>query len=284
MNKINRFKSVVLWTLSLILMAFVVIYQKTTGPTYPKKGEMEIYGENIEYSLPRSNDGTYSVDVYVIDKSRELRGQYNFKRFKSHDEWSTFELKRNGDTLGFVIPNQPAAGKVMYHIYLAKENKPYVELTNEPVILRFRDHVPGIIVFFHLVFIFATIILSIRTGFEAFFKGNKVKILTILTIISLILGGFIFGPLMQKYAFGEFWTGWPMKGLFNIADLTDTKTFIALLFWLIALWAAYKRHETGKWQIIATVVLLVVYLIPHSLLGSEIDYTKIEPKPTEFIE
>ncbi len=262
-------------------MGGVVVYQKTTGPTYPNKGGKEIYGQHINYSLPRSNDGTYTVNVFVIDKSKTLSGTYKIRRFKSHDDWSEYDLSRNGDSLSFVIPHQSAAGKMMYQIFLTKGEQPKIALNDNPIILRFRDAVPGLVVLFHLIFIFATIILSIRTGFEAFYRGNKVKIFTILTLISLILGGFVFGPLMQKFAFGAYWTGWPMKGLFNIADLTDTKTFVALIFWIIALWAAYKKPEGRKWQVIASVVLIIVYMIPHSLLGSEIDYTKIEKKKTE---
>ena len=280
----SKIKSVMLWTISIILMAGIVVYQKTTGPTYPKKGDKEIYGQNIDYSLPRSNDGSYTVKVFVIDDSRTLHGTYKFKRFKSHDNWAELDLTRAGDTLSFDIPHQPAAGKVMYQLFLAKGNDSHIPLTENPIVLRFRDEVPGIVVIFHLIFIFATITLSIRTGLEAFYRGNKVKIFTILTIVSLILGGFVFGPLMQKFAFGAYWTGWPMKGLFNIADLTDTKTFLALIFWLIALWAAFKIPDGRKWQITAAIVLIIVYLIPHSLLGSELDYRKIEQKKTEQVE
>ncbi len=277
----NKSKSIILWIISLILMIFVVVYQKTTGPTYPKKGSKEIYGIDINYSLPKSNDGSYTVKVFVLDKTAELHGTYKMRRFKSHDDWSEHDLLRNGDTLSFIIPHQPAAGKVMYQLFLAKENQAHIPLTEKPIVLRFRDSVPAVVIVFHLIFIFATIIFSIRTGFEAYYRGDKVKIYTIITIIALILGGFVFGPLMQKFAFGEYWTGWPMKGLFHIADLTDTKTFIALIFWLIGLWAAYKKPETRKWQITASIVLLVVYLIPHSLLGSELDYTKIEKNKIE---
>jgi len=280
----SKTKSVILWIISIILMSGIVVFQKTTGPTYPKKGNKEIYGKNIDYSLPRSNDGTSTVKVFVIDGRKEFNGTYKLRRFKSYDDWSEHLLQRSGDTLSFTIPHQPAAGKVMYQLFLTKGEQPTIALTEQPIILRFRDSVPGIVIFFHLVFIFATITLSIRTGFEAYYRGNKVKIFTILTIVSLILGGFVFGPLMQKFAFGEYWTGWPMKGIFNIADLTDTKTFIALIFWGIAVWACYKRPESRKWQITASIVLMVVYLIPHSLLGSEIDYTKIEQRPTEQME
>ena len=257
-------------------MLFIVSYQKITGPTYPQKGNKEIYGQLIDYSLPRSNDGNYSVTVKIYDKSCKLEGFANFRRYKSYDEWSKIPLTRNNDELSFEIPHQPAAGKVMYHIYLKEKDKKYIPLTENPIILRFRDPVPMWIIAFHLIFIFSSITFAIRTGFEAYFKGPNLKIMTILTILFLILGGFVFGPLMQKYAFGEFWTGFPFG-----KDLTDNKTLIGFIFWLLALWATYKKPHTRIWHIIAAVVLIGVYLIPHSLLGSELDYRTIDPKSIE---
>jgi len=40
-----------------------------------------------------------------------------------------------------------------------------------------------------------------------------------------------------------------------------------------------KNRENRLWPAIATVVMLAVYLIPHSVLGSELDYTELEDKP-----
>lgn len=264
-------RTILIWTLSIIIMLFVVIYQRMTGPTYPNKGEKEIYGQLVDYSLPRSNDGTKTVKVSVADETKKLSGFVNFKRYKSYDEWSKIKLIRNDNELYFVIPHQPAAGKILYHLYLSKGNSAFVPLTEQPIILRFRDPVPYWVLVFHLVFIFSTILFSNRAGLEAYFKGNRVKLYTWLTMIALTLGGFVFGPLMQKYAFGAYWTGIPFG-----YDLTDNKTLFAFVFWLIAMFSMIKRPEKGTWHVIAAIALIVIYLIPHSLFGSEIDYTKTE--------
>jgi uncharacterized BrkB/YihY/UPF0761 family membrane protein len=87
-------------------------------------------------------------------------------------------------------------------------------------------------------------------------------------LIFLILGGLIFGPIVQKFAFGAFWTGIPFG-----YDLTDNKTLIAFLFWLIPFFYRNKPETFSKFVIIAAIVTLIVFLIPHSLFGSELDYT-----------
>ncbi len=86
----------------------------------------------------------------------------------------------------------------------------------------------------------------------------------------------ILGPIVQKYAFGAFWTGVPFG-----YDLTDNKT---LIMWIV--WAAvcglfvWKRMRSVLAErvsvILVAVVMVVVYLIPHSLRGSELDYDAID--------
>jgi hypothetical protein len=115
---------------------------------------------------------------------------------------------------------------------------------------------------------FFAMMMSTRTGLEALFKGKRSYNFAWITVVSLFVGGLILGPVVQKYAFDAFWTGWPFG-----QDLTDNKTLAAWLFWALALWRLYKKPESRVWPVIAMVMLLAVYLIPHSMFGSELDYT-----------
>ena len=86
-----------------------------------------------------------------------------------------------------------------------------------------------------------------------------------MTLIFLIIGGFILGPVVQKFSFGAYWTGWPLGD-----DLTDNKTMFALFAFVLAWFLRNKSY--GKWLAIgAALVMMVVYLIPHSMNGSELD-------------
>ena len=121
----------------------------------------------------------------------------------------------------------------------------------------------------HIFFIFLAMLFSTITGLEAIFKGKNTFVYTWITIITLFLGGLILGPIIQKFSFGVYWSGWPFGH-----DLTDNKSLIALIFWIVALIIQYRNREKRTWPIIAALVMLIVFLIPHSVLGSEIDYTK----------
>ena len=82
----------------------------------------------------------------------------------------------------------------------------------------------------------------------------------------LLAGGMVLGPVVQYYAFGEFWTGVPFGW-----DLTDNKTLLAVIFWILAVAMNYRKQRP-LYTIIAAVMLLLVYSIPHSMFGSELDY------------
>ncbi|MCX6563306.1 MAG: hypothetical protein NTU60_06840 [Candidatus Aminicenantes bacterium] len=92
------------------------------------------------------------------------------------------------------------------------------------------------------------------------------------TAALLFIGGFILGPLVQKYSFGVLWSGVPLG-----FDLTDNKTLIAMVGWLLALFMMRKGKQARVWVVAAAVLLMAVYSIPHSVLGSELDYSKLTP-------
>lgn len=271
MNLINTKRTTLLWILAIIITLSSVVYQRLTGPTHPIRGSVEIDGETVQFKLLRTHDSTDDAKMELHVPSTGISGEINWRRYLSLDPWRTEALRREGDNLIIAVPKQPAAGKVMYRISLIdRKNKKHF-LTDESVIIRFKDPVPNVFLIPHIIFMFAGMLLAARTGFEALAKGDITYKLTLWTIILLSLGGIIFGPIVQKYAFGEFWTGWPFGH-----DLTDTKTAASLIFWILTLWRTRTIGKGRIWVIAAAAVTLLIYLLPHSMLGSELDYTKIK--------
>ncbi|MFZ0391231.1 MAG: hypothetical protein WAN36_12310, partial [Calditrichia bacterium] len=59
------------------------------------------------------------------------------------------------------------------------------------------------------------------------------------------------------------------------------KTLIAMLGWLFA-WYKNRNGHRSRWAVVlAAVIMLAVYLIPHSVLGSELDYTQVPASPVQ---
>ncbi|MCX6286197.1 MAG: hypothetical protein NTY96_03705 [Bacteroidetes bacterium] len=268
----KKYQSALIWVFAFLFTAGLAVYQKMTGPTYPIRSKIQLESSLIKYKLPRSGECGQDMPVKITIADTSVHGEFTYKRYKSNDEWTAVPMIRQGNELVSMIPMQPAAGKVSYKVTLLKNGQQYKLNENQDVVLRFKGSVPLIVLIFHIIAIFGAMLLSTVTCLEAIFQGKNVLRYIWLTVIFFLVGGLILGPVVQKYAFDAFWTGWPFGH-----DLTDNKTLIGLIFWIIALIVQYRKPGNRSWPVIAGIVFLVVFLIPHSALGSEIDYTKQTP-------
>ena len=289
MAKIKEFKarkprllSGLLWALSILITIGCFMYQDKTGPTYPLEGVIETDKGEVNYKFLRSETIGTDLKIMFLDPIPDgIEGYVHYRRYKSDDEWATmpmsegtFEFSRRGsketvDGVGAELPFLPErAGKYEYYVFVDDASGEPASITDDkPVYARYKDDVPSWALLLHILAIFASMTLAIRTTFEAVFDGNF-RWMIWATIISLLLGGFILGPLVQWYAFGVWWSGIPFG-----YDWTDNKVLLELLFWLIA---AFLNRGTRRNRVsvyVAGVMTLLVYFIPHSIFGSEYDYT-----------
>ena len=204
-------KKVLLWLLAFIITASSALYQRMTGPTHPLRGKVMLNDTEIAFRLERDPETTSDHEVRVRVPEREITGTLLYKRHKTDDPWTKMTMEREDDFLAGSIPKQPSAGKMEYKIFLASQGKEISLSGEKPVIIRFKDPVPSVILLLHIIIIFLAMMFSTRAGIEALNpKGNPRK-LVLWTVGLLIVGGFILGPIVQKYAFGAFWTGFPFK-------------------------------------------------------------------------
>ena len=271
-------RTIMLWIAAFIITAATAIYQRVTGPTYPISGKINFAGEIINYKFLRTHEGNTKHTV-EIEVPEGIEGKLVWKRFKSYDQWTIVNMIRNGKKLTASFPGQPAAGKIIYYVKLINGNQQLDLPATKNVVLRFKGPVPTFILIIHVFAMFGAMLLSTRTGLEIFNSKDSLLKLTYWTIGFLFVGGLILGPIVQKYAFDAYWTGFPFG-----YDLTDNKTAIALVAWVIALVGYKKSKNPKRIALIAAIVLLLVYLIPHSVLGSEIDYTKTNKNISSIIK
>lgn len=270
----SEIKVILIWVFAVFLTLGSAYYQRLTGPTYPVRGHAEIAGQQIKFKLIRSYDLSDDAKVTVVVPDTSVKGELNLRRFKSMDNWQVQPMQRHGDTLIGALPHQPPAGKVMYEVTLIKGDQ-RVLLNEHPAVLRYTGYVPRYILFPHIFFMFMAMLFSALTGLMVIFKGRNSYLFAWITVISVGIGGLILGPIVQKFAFDAYWTGWPFGH-----DLTDNKSLVGFIFWVIALLALKKNRENKLWPIVAAIVLFVVFMIPHSMLGSEIDFTKEQKTET----
>jgi hypothetical protein len=263
-------KKAAFWFLAVAITLGSAVYQRLTGPTHPLRGKAAVAGTEVRFKLPRSAETVRSAEVR-LPAPAPLQGYLDYKRFKTEDAWTRETLARDGGDLVGFLPQQPAAGKVVYKVYLTSGNVATPVTGDEPVILRFKDPVPAWIIIPHVLIMFAGMLLSTAAGLAALDKKRNPRRFAIWAAALLFAGGFILGPLVQKFAFGVAWAGFPVG-----TDLTDNKTLLAFLFWVAAVFAGRRGKPARPFVLAASLVTLLVYLIPHSVLGSEFDYSKMQ--------
>jgi hypothetical protein len=258
------------WFLAVAITLGSAVYQRMTGPTYPVRGKAVISGAEVAYRLPRSAE-TGADAVVSVPAPAPVEGRIEWKRFKTTDDWTRTPLVRDGDRLVGRLPRQPAAGKLAYKVVLTENGESKTLTGDLPAVIRFKDPVPAWVIIPHILVMFSGMLLSTAAGLAALDKKKNPRRLVLWTVGLLFVGGFILGPLVQKFAFGVAWTGFPVG-----SDLTDNKTLIAFLVWVVALVAGRKGRPARPYVIAASMVTLLVFLIPHSLRGSELDYSRME--------
>lgn len=282
-----------LWILAVLIMISAVFYQRLTGPTYPFRGDFTASGKSHKYRLIRSQETTAGARVVLPNpgtdtETSSFEAKLHHKRYKTSDELTIDDFVNETPTeWAAYLPVQPSAGKMEYFITLAVDGKNYriPEEGQDNIVLRYKDPVPGAILWPHIIMMFFSVLIGMRAGLAAIFGTQDMRKLSFIALGGMTLGGMILGPIVQKYAFGEYWTGFPFGG-----DLTDNKMLIMWISWLIAVGTIGTREKKNEKVsrivvICAALVMTSVYLIPHSMRGSELDYKKVDQgvNPSEAI-
>jgi hypothetical protein len=273
--------SVILWALAIIFTLVSFTFQDQTGPTYPLDRNFQTAKGSVHYMAVRSENIGTSLKITLFNPvPAGVSGYVRYRRYLSNDEWSTmpfqpatYTISRRGSTetvtgLGVELPSlQERAGKYEYYVYIGDGQGDPVSVTGDQAIYaRYKAEVPLTVLIFHILVIFASMALAVRTVMETAIDGRFMWMLWG-TVITLLLGGFVLGPLMQYYAFGVWWSGVPYG-----FDWTDNKVLVELVFWILALFLNMGGRR-NRWSIYAAgVVTLFVYFIPHSVFGSEYNY------------
>ncbi len=286
-SKTARWTGVVLWIGAVVLMLASAVYQRLTGPTHPLRGEFTVAGQSYRYRLARSGVTTAETRVAVPNPGPRASGAAFYRRYPTSEEFTTLPLAVEDGELAARLPVQPAAGKLEYYFVLdTSTGGVWIPGRDETVVMRYRGPVPAHVLAPHVLLMFIAVLVGIRAGLAALFDPPGMRRLAWVTLRTMTIGGLILGPIVQKYAFGALWTGFPFG-----YDLTDNKTLIMWIVWAVACavvgWkTTWNERLARAIVLLATVVMLVVYLIPHSLRGSELDYSLVDEgvDPSEAVE
>jgi hypothetical protein len=284
-NKIMKFWRILfafIFTLLLLGFARKTTTVRSVHVTAEKSGIL------IDHNtVPKKvGEGEVQIPVKVIG-ANEVKLFYKIEE----GEFQSVDMTpKEGESDVFVasIPHHKKGTKAWYYIEARKQiddtkltvSLPDRNSTNfDPILLKFEGVVPPYIIFSHVFSNFAAVFFSVlAVGKAVDLKKRKSTlkksvVFSLLTFIFLFLGFFILGCALNYFAFGVRWEAFPFGH-----DVTDNKSQIILLFWLVTLFlvkgtifgrdpsknlVSEKTYSTMV--IISFVVTVIMYLIPHSI-------------------
>jgi hypothetical protein len=273
----RRAGSALLWVVALVATVAMAAYQRLTGPTHPVRVKTELGGAPVSGKLPRSHGGEGGALVSLVAPDRAVTGELAWRRYPTDEAWIETPLERLGDELAAELPHQPAAGKLEYGLRLARGTETRViQQDDGPIVIRFRGDVPAWVLLPHIMAMFLGLVIGVRALLGALGGERDLGRHLPWLLAFLVPGGLVLGPIVQKYAFDAYWTGWPFG-----EDLTDNKTLASVVAWAAA-WLVARRWPGRPYRlrlavIAAAAVMIAVYLIPHSARGSQLDWSKMPP-------
>ncbi len=295
-----------MWFITIILTGAFLVWQKISGPTYEVKVKHEMVGGvEIDGELLRTH--SINGDMPVVLSAGEagkgnpgLRVTAIWRRYPTDDPWERTILEYADGEFRATLPRQPMAGKIEYEVEVQSdpelrdpaygpapggvETRYFPPEKHGPAVARFKGDVPGLVLVFHVTFMILGMLFSTAAGIEALTRGGQLLLLSRISFFCLLVGGLILGPIVQKFAFDAFWTGWPLG-----QDWTDNKLAAGALVWLVAMILACRQRSSVTAQpgqkarttygagarvvaVVAMLTILVIYSIPHSIHGSTFDY------------
>jgi hypothetical protein len=248
-----------LWLVALAITLLAARYQRVTGPTYPIHGTATLAAKTFQYRLERTHAGAGDHRVRIDTAINGVEGVLE-SRPLAGGEWASQPMTSVAGSVEGTIAHQPMATKMAYRVQLRILDQQITLPPQAPAVIRFRGDVPWWVLIPHILAMFAAMLYSTRAGLETLSPQPKFEMLTYRTLAALVFGGIILGCLVSWYAFREPWGGFPISN-----DPTDNKTLLALIVWVAAALALRLGRKPKPWILLASVVLLAVYTIPHSV-------------------
>lgn len=220
-------------------------------------GETVLFRHNKDNAIPKGN-----LDQYLVDTMN-------------------FSPEKNQYTIE--MPAGTRGGRFYYYFEIADSTgaplATMFEKEKEPFAFKFIGIVPIYVLVGHLLFIFATVYFIALATTDSFplITGKSTDVKPVAkhitwAVILCFIGGYPIGWAMNWFAFNGFWEGIPFG-----TDATDNKTqllFVYIVFAMLAMWGSlrgnpkkdlYSPKTSGWLGIISFLVMLAIYLIPHSI-------------------
>jgi len=276
--------------IAFILTLVLLSISRKISERKPEFKTADFLGKRIEHITVTEKVGGGDVEINAKIVTSESTPNYQMDLFSKIGEGEYNSLPmiskpENPQIYSATIPSQPKGERGYYYIKVKDNLGNEVTLPQEvetkcpPFMIKFKGKVFPLILVLHIFSMSAAMFFSWMAFLYAWeiLKGrkflNQLGFSSLMALIFVFLGGFPLGFSVAYQTFGQAWGGIPYGW-----DVTDNKTLIILIFWLVVVWllkgTIFKKDENRNfaspkkvaiWTIIFFILTVLIYLIPHSL-------------------
>ncbi len=257
------------------------------GPkdVYVEEGDIRVWHRTVTEVIVKTLEGReLNLQPFIKIKVEGPVYLRKIVEFKSEEKASVEHrrlIPQGNNEYSAYLPPLPKGQKIWYAIVLQRQDGTEFRIPRGSNFyeVRFKGEVSkGILVahgvsmfaaFFFMILSFLGAIGIIRTGEGKRHTVSAARLALVFAFIGTVPLGFV----LNKQTFGVLWEGWPFG-----RDITDNKTQIVILLWLLALllvrgsafWGGEAKDildsKRFAWLVIVGFVAsLALYLVPHSL-------------------
>jgi hypothetical protein len=250
------------WALALVLALGGLLAQRLLSSELPLSLLVEHEGRQVTTELDRNHLGPGGQRLSVQGVDSAWTGELIWRPAGGEGEFVRTPLRSLGSLMTGEIPAQERGTRVEYRLEIATERGALRLPEHGTVFTRFRGAAPLWVSLSHVILLSLGLLFALRAGLEALALGERALLFAGASLLSFLGGGLILGPLMKHHAYGFLWAG-PPRGL----DSTDTKTLVVVFAWLLPLLLRARGRRARGWIILAALLSLAAFLIPHSTFG-----------------
>ena len=279
----SRWKTTARIVIGFVLTIALLGASRRLSTRHPEDLAVEGRGFRAEHRSVTEQVGPGRPDLSIyVEGERALEPVVRY-RLKSEEDYHNVQMTiEGGGTWRAVLPEYEKGTKIYYAIELREEDERIARIPAESgssLFIKYKGKVSPVVLTLHIIFMFAAFYFMVQGFWSALgiLSGRDWKSEAVgygrWVLLSSFVGGWPLGFILNYQAFGVIWEGFPFG-----YDITDNKTQIMFVFWLVSLLLVRgsllglgeERDVLGARGfavalIVSFLVSLALFIVPHSL-------------------
>lgn len=269
----------------ILITLLIFVVARRISKNRPTELEMSLGDIQITHSTVYEHVGPGQPEILLsVIPPVEIDAEVRY-RAPGTEEFETVGMSEiSKGTWSARLPARDKGGRLEYGLRISSEKTAEggTATSSSEVgyyLIKFKGEVSVTIIILHVLCMFAAfffIIEALLGAFAILFKGEEREFVVAQSrwvLLFTFLGGWPLGFALNWQTYGVLWEGFPFG-----YDITDNKTQLIAIFWIIIAalsWKSFACRRTGRdlagagvyavAVIIASILSLGLYLVPHSL-------------------